>query len=119
MKRIFKSILKYIAVLLIVLIVICIISVIVSKIYDFLMSNVFYYAAMISFIVAFLSTSGTSKRMSDSYRIHSVSASSNSIHDTEKEDIKQRDSKSIIMVSMTIVGIFLMIISNILAKSGL
>jgi c-di-AMP phosphodiesterase-like protein len=115
MKEILAGILKYIKVLLIVLVVISIISVIVSMVFEFATSVVFYYAAMISFIVAFLSVSGSMKSAADSNYMRA----SHSVHDSSKEYRRLRESSFGFLIFMTIIGALLMIISNLLARSGL
>jgi len=119
MKEILAGILKYIKIVLIVLAVISAISLIVSRVFEFVTSVVFFYAAMVSFIIGFLSVSGNMKGTGNHYYIRSVSASSQSMADSARESMKLRDSSLGFMVFMTIIGVLLMIISNILAKTGL
>lgn len=119
MKEILAGILKYIKIILIVLVVISAISLIISRAFEFVTSVVFYYAAMISFIIGFLSVSGNMKGSGNPHYIRSVSASSRSMSDSARESMKLRDSSFGFMIFMTIIGVLLMIISNILARAGL
>lgn len=119
MKEILAGILKYIKVLLIVLIVISVILVIISKIFDFMTSVVFYYGAMLSFIIAFLSVTGNTKIAGNPYYIHAQSVSSNSILESARQNMRLRDSSFGFLIFMTIIGVLLMTISNILARTGL
>ncbi|NLB32387.1 MAG: hypothetical protein GX818_01280 [Tissierellia bacterium] len=116
MKEFFVGLLKYIKILLIVLIVISVILVIISNVYEFLLSVVFYYGAMISFVIAFLSISGNMKGTANPHFIHVQSSTSRSIYDSAKENMRLRDSSFGFMIFMTIIGALLMIISNILAR---
>lgn len=115
MKEIFEGILKYLKILVIVLIVISVISIIISNVFEFVLSVVFYYAAMISFIIAFLSVSGSMKSAADSNYMRA----SHSVHDSAKEIMRLRDSSFGFLIFMTIMGALLMTISNLLARSGL
>jgi c-di-AMP phosphodiesterase-like protein len=119
MKEVLAGVLKYIKILLMVLIVIGVILVVISRVFEILTSVVFYYAAMISFVVGFLSVSGNMKGTGNPHYIHSVSASSRSMSDSARESMKLRDSSFGFMIFMTIIGVLLMIISNILARAGL
>lgn len=119
MKEILAGILKYIKILLIVLVVISVILVIISKVFELVLSVVFYYGAMISFVVAFLSVSGNMKGTANPHFIHVQSSTSRSIYDSAKENMRLRDSSFGFLIFMTIIGALLMTISNILARAGL
>lgn len=119
MKEILVGILKYIKVLLIVLVVISVILVILTNVFELMISVVFFYAAMISFVIAFLSVSGNMKGTANPYFIHVQSSTSRSIYDSAKENMRLRDSSFRFMIFMTILGALLMTISNILSRGGL
>lgn len=119
MKEILAGILKYLKILLIVLGVISVILVIISKVFEFAISVVFYYGAMLSFVIGFLSVSGNIKGTANPHFIHAQSSTSRSIYNSAKENIRLRDSSFGFMIFMTIIGVFLMIISNVLARGGL
>ncbi len=119
MNEFLVAILKYVKILLIVLIVISVILVIISKILDFIISISFYYGAMLSFIIAFLSVSGNTKISGNPYYVHTQSVTSNSILESARQNMRLRDSSFGFMIFMAIIGAMLMTISNILAKGGL
>lgn len=119
MKKFLADIMKYVKILLIVLIVVSIVSVIISNAYEFKISDVFYYAALLSFIIAFLPVLGSIKGSTDSHYIRSVTASSGSVYDDAKETARRRNGSFVSMIFMTILGIMLMIICHVLAKAGL
>lgn len=119
MKDTLKSILKYVGIMFIVFIFICVISVVISRIYEYFISDVFFYASMISFVTAFIFVAGSTKSMSDSHYMRSISSSSGSVNESAKQDMARRNSSLVIMVFMTIIGILLMIISVTLVKHGL
>lgn len=119
MKEFFNSILKYIKILLLVLIVVSVISVIISMIFEFVLSDVFYYAAMISFVIAFLSVYGNMKMTGDPYYIHAQSSTSPSMYDSAKENMRLRDSSFVFLIFMTIIGVLLMAISIVLVRFNL
>jgi len=118
MKENLAGILKYTKIVLIVLAVISAISLIISRAFEFVTSVVFYYAAMVSFIIGFLSVSGNMKGSGNPHYIRSVSSSS-SMSDSARESMKLRDSSFGFMIFMTIIGVLLMITSNLLAKAGM
>lgn len=118
MKEFFVGILKYMKILFKVLIVISVILVIISMAFEFTTSVVFYYAAMISFIIAFMSISGNMKMSGNPQYIHAQSVTSSSIHDSARENMRLRDNSFGFMIFMTIIGILLMVISNILSRLG-
>lgn len=119
MKEFLVGILRYMKILLIVLIVISIILVIISNVFEFMLSVVFYYGAMISFIIAFMSISGNMKGTANPYFIRVQSSSPRSIYDSAKENMRLRDSSFGFMVFLTIIGVLLMVASNILSKLNL
>lgn len=119
MKEILAGILKYVKILMIVLAVISLILIIISKAFQFALSLVFYYGAMISFLIAFLSVSGNMKGTANPHFIHAQSATSRSIYDSARENMRMRDSSLAFMVFMAILGALLMTISDILARAGI
>ena len=116
MNELFIAIFKYMKILLVALIVISLILAIVSTIFDFVMSTLFLYAAIVSFALGFLSVSGSTRAAGSPQTMRMESMSSKSVHDHHRENRRLRDSSYGFLIFMTILGVLLVIISNILAK---
>lgn len=116
MKELLPAILEYIKVILIVLVVISIVLIIISMVFDFVISLVFFYAAMISFILGFLSVSGSMKAAGNPHYMRVESTSSRSLHEHARENMRLRDSSYGFLIFMTILGVLLVIISNVLGR---
>ncbi len=84
-----------------------------------MLSVVFYYGAMISFVIAFMSISGNMNATADPHYIRVQSSSSSTIYDSAKENMRLRNSSFGFMIFMTIIGVLLMITSNILSRLNL
>lgn len=116
MNELFIAILKYMKILLIALIIISLILVIISIAFDFVVSTLFFYAAIVSFAIGFLSVSGSTRASGSPQTMRMESMSSQSVNDHHRENRRLRDSSYGFLIFMTILGVLLVIISNILAK---
>lgn len=116
MKKFFISILKYIKTLLVVLIIISAVVFIISIIFKYKLSNIFSYAALVCMIIGGSSLSGNINMTSDPKYFLAESASSKSLYQSSRDNLKLRDSSYSFLIFMVIIGLLLITISSILRR---
>lgn len=97
--------------ILLVLIAICIVVFAIATIYNYVLSDVFFYSGLVCFLVA----GGAVMGSNDTKNLHAESVSKRTFLQASKDSYKQRNNFSF-LIFMSIIGVILLIISSIVGN---
>lgn len=114
MKGFLIEIINYIKKLFLVLIIISFVVFIISLIFRLKLARAFYFTGIVCMIVGCSSVFGNINMASDSKYYQLERASSRSLYQSSKDNLKLRDNSYRFLTFMIILGLLLMFISSIL-----
>lgn len=94
--------------LLFILAAICIVVFAISEIYNYVLSDVFFYSGIVCFLIA----GGSFVGSDETKNFHAESVSNRTYLETSKDSFRRRDNFSF-LIFMSIIGVILLIISSL------
>lgn len=104
---------NYIKKIFLLLTAICIVVFSISEIFNYILSDVFFYSGLVCFLIAGGAVIGSN----DTKNFHAESVSKRTFLETSKDSYNQRNNFSF-LIFMTIIGVILLIVSGIAGNYG-
>jgi len=113
MVKMLTDLIDYFKKILLMLIVICVVVFAISAIFNYILSNVFFYSGL----VCFLAAGGAIVGSNDTRNFHAESVSKRTFLEASKDSFRLRNNFGF-FIFMTLTGIILLIISSISGNYG-